>query len=243
MKNFNGKISFFIVCAILGIILSIQFKTTQNVTGGDNPTVKSKKLASELEQLEKMKEEYNTELASIESKIKQLEQEEASKNYYLKTLYEELKKYSIFLGYEDAQGPGIQIEINEPQIEAIFDDGTNIMAENYELLMQILSYLNSANAEAISINDIRYTSYSVLEKENNAIVCDGHIINMPIIIKAIGDPKALESIVTFNGGVLDTIQRTFLFKINVSKKDNLIIPRLNKKIELKYAKPIEKIEG
>ncbi len=243
MKDIKGKLAIFLVCALLGIILSIQFNTTQNVTDGANPIIKSKALLAELNKLESQKEQAKKELSGIESKIKQLEENEGEKNHYLKTLYQELEKYNMFLGYKDIKGPGIQIEIDEPEMEVIYDDGTSIVADNYDYLLQIVSSLNAANAEAISINDIRYTSYSTLDEINNAIVFDNHIINNPVIIKAIGDPKELESNVTFKGGVLDYLKKEFKLKINISKKDEIVIPSLNKKIEVRYIKPVDDLNN
>ncbi|WP_352418133.1 DUF881 domain-containing protein [Proteiniborus sp.] len=243
MKNIKGILAIFLICVLLGIILSMQFKTTQNITGGTNPATEAKALLAELNKLESEKAQVKKELSEIENKIKKLEEDEAKKNYYLQTLYDELEKYKIFLGYEDIEGPGIQIEINEPEMEAIFDDGSSIVAENYDTLMQIITALNAANAEAMSINDIRYTSYSTFEKENNSILFDDHVISAPIIIKAIGDPKELESNLTFRGGILDYMQRGLQLKINVSKKDKLVIPSLHKKTELKYIRPVDKLNN
>ena len=235
----RGKLSILLVCVLLGIILSIQFKTTQNVTGGDNPVTKSKTLLAELNKLEAQRAEARKGLAEVEGKIRQLEEKEADKDYHLKSLYNELEKYNMFLGYKEMQGPGIQVEINEPEGEAIFDDGTNVLAYNYDYLLQLISALNAANAEAISINDIRYTSYSTLEVENNTLIFDDHVISTPIIVRAIGDPKELESNLTFRNGILDAIKRNLALKTNVSRKDNIVVPSINKNIELKYVRPID----
>ncbi len=243
MKDIKGKLAIFLVCALLGIILSIQFNTTQNVTDGVNPVTKSKALLAELNKLESQKERAKKELSGIENKIKQLEENEGEKDHYLKALYQELEKYNMFLGYKDIQGPGIQIEINEPEMEAIYDDGTSIVADNYDCILQIISSLNAANAESISINDIRYTPYSTLDEVNNAIIFDNHIINTPVIIRAIGDPKELESNVTFKGGILDYMKRELKLKITVSKKDEVVISGLHKKIEVKYIKPVDNLDN
>ncbi len=243
MKNLKGMLAIFLVCALLGIILSIQFKTTQNVTGGDNPVIKSKTLLAELNKLEAQRAEAKKDLSEVEGKIQRLEEDEANKNYYLRSLYNELEKYNMFLGYKEAQGSGIIIEIAEPEEEAIFDDGTSIIAYNYDYLLQIISFLNAANAEAISINDIRYTSYSTLETENNSLIFDDHVISTPIVIKAIGEPKELEANLTFRGSILEIMKRQLRLKVNVSKKDDVVIPSLNKKIELKYVRPIDNLNN
>lgn len=243
MKKIKGMLAIFLVCVLLGIILSIQFKTTQNVTEGDNPISKSKTLLAELSKLEAQRAEAKKDLAGVEGEIKRLEEEQANKNYYLRSLYNELEKYNMFLGYKDMHGPGIVVEIDEPEKVAIFDDGTSIIAYNYDSLLQVISFLNAAGAEAISINDIRYTSFSTLEIENNSLKFDDHVLSTPIIIKAIGEPKELEANLTFRNGILDSMKRHLHLKINVSRKDNIVIPSINKKIELKYVKPVESLSG
>lgn len=243
MKKIKAVLAIFLVCVLLGIILSIQFKTTQNVTEGDNPIAKSKTLLAELNKLEAQRAEARKDLAEVEGKIKKLEGEEANKNYYLKSLYNELEKYNMFVGYKEVKGPGLVVEIDEPEKVPIFDDGTSIIAYNYDSLLQIISFLNAASAEAISINDIRYTSFSTLEIENNSLVFDDHVLSTPIVIKAIGDPKELEANLTFRNGILDSMRRQLHLKINVSRKDEIIIPSINKKIELKYVRPVENINS
>jgi len=243
LKNIKGKLAIVLVCTFLGIILSLQFKTTQNVTGGDNPFAKSNALQAEINMLEAQRAEARKELSEVEGKIKQLETEEANNNYYLRTLYNELEKYNMFLGYKEVQGPGIQVEIDEPKEEAIFDDGTNILAYNYDYLLQLISSLNAANAEAISINDIRYTSYSTLEIENNSLLFDNQVLSTPIIIRAIGEPKELEANLTFRNGIIDAIKRNLALRANVSRKDIIVIPSINRTIELKYVRPIDTINN
>lgn len=243
MKDIKSKFSMFLVCLILGVILSIQFNTTQNVTDGANPITKSKALSVEIERLSIQKEELLKTLNDIESDIKGFEDEVAEKDNYLKSLYTELEKYNILVGYKDTQGPGLQIEIGEPEVEVTFDDGTNIIAANYDALLQIISGLNAANAEAISINDIRYTSYSTIEEENNSLIFDDHIINTPVIIRAIGDPKELEANLTIRGGIIDYVKRNLFLKINIVKKEDIVIPGLHKKIEPKYIRPVESLNS
>ncbi len=243
MKKIKAVLAIFLVCVLLGIILSIQFKTTQNVTEGDNPIAKSKTLLAELNKLEAQRAEARKDLAEVEGQIKKLEGEEANKNYYLKSLYNELEKYNMFVGYKEVKGPGLVVEIDEPEKVPIFDDGTSIIAYNYDSLLQIISFLNAASAEAISINDIRYTSFSTLEIENNSLVFDDHVLSTPIVIKAIGDPKELEANLTFRNGILDSMRRQLHLKINVSRKDEIIIPSINRKIELKYVRPVESINS
>ena len=57
----------------------------------------------------------------------------------------------------------------------------------------MISVLNAADAEAISINDQRYTSHTEIVRAGNHIEINGVSTNSPIIIKAIGNADTLES--------------------------------------------------
>ncbi|MGF7059430.1 DUF881 domain-containing protein [Brassicibacter mesophilus] len=237
MKGLKEKITMFIACILLGIILSIQFNTTQNVTDGINPTVRIKTLALNLEALSMQKEQLRNELDNIESTIRIIEEDFSKNNNFFNKLYNELQMYSIFLGNTDVSGSGIIIRIDELQEDITFGDGTNTIAENYDLFLHVISSLNAANAEAISINDIRYTSYSTIYVKNNALEIDEYMINPPVIIKVIGDPKELEYILTLRDGGLDVLKNMPSIKVDINKESDIQIPRTSKEIDFKYVKP------
>ena len=74
------------------------------------------------------------------------------------------------------------------------------------MILQTISVLNAAEAEAISINDQRYTAFTEIEKAGNHIEINGVSIGAPIIIKAIGDPETLESALAIKRGIVWTLE-------------------------------------
>jgi len=91
-------------------------------------------------------------------------------------------------GYVDLQGPGVIIEIYDPPVDVQYGIEYSIV-DDIDLILQTISVLNAAQAEAISINDQRYTAYTEIVRAGDHIEVNGVSINSPIVIKAIGDLK------------------------------------------------------
>lgn len=246
MKKFTSKLAIGIVCIILGVILAIQYKTVNNTVGiGYLPTQKSKELSIELKKLQDEKEKIYKELSGLEGKIKKYENEASKENVYIDELRKELEKYMMFAGFENVKGPGLIITIDEPKNEIIYGEDNrafediSLIAQYYDYILTIISNLNIADAEAISINDYRYTGFSELLSLNNHLNFNGMAIAAPIEIKAIGNSEELESALIYKGGVIDILRNELDFKITVTRTDEIDIPKYTGVKELKYAKPIK----
>ncbi len=107
-----------------------------------------------------------------------------------------------------------------------------------DIILQIVSILNAAEAEAISINDQRYTSYTEIVIAGDHIEINGVSTNSPIVIKAIGDPKTLESALAFKGGIVWQLQN-YDYIIHINQEKKIVIPKYRKIKEFIYSKPVE----
>ncbi|WP_427338501.1 DUF881 domain-containing protein [Caloranaerobacter sp. DY30410] len=242
MRELKSKIAFALVCVILGVIIAIQFKTVNETVGsGILPTKSAQQLALELKKLKDEKEKLLEELNSLESKVKQYEKNAAEENVYIKNLMKELQKYRMFGGYEPVKGPGIIVVVNDPPIEVQFGDDTSIIVNNYDFLLEIISNLNAAGAEAISINEQRYTGFTEIVPAGNHLEINGVSYGPPFIIKAIGEPKILESALRLKGGVIWYMENVFNLDVQIKEEKEIEIPRYTRINEFKYAKPIENV--
>ncbi|WP_069650165.1 DUF881 domain-containing protein [Caloranaerobacter ferrireducens] len=240
MRELKSKIAFALVCLILGIIIAIQFKTVNETVGnGILPTKSAQQLALELKKLKDEKEKLLEELNSLEFKVKQYEKNAAEENVYIKNLMKELQKYRMFGGYEPVKGPGIIVIVNDPPIEVQFGDDTSIIVNNYDFLLEIISNLNAAGAEAISVNEQRYTGFTEIVPAGNHLEINGVSYGPPFIIKAIGEPKILESALRLKGGVIWYMENLFNLDVQIKEEKNIEIPRYTRINEFKYAKPID----
>lgn len=234
----KGKAALVLVSILLGIILAIQFKTVNKTVGeGVLPTQRAQQLATELKKAQEERDALIKALDEAEEKIKQYELGEADNDVYVENLYKDLEKYRILAGYVDLEGPGVILEIKDPPIDVQYGVEYSIV-DDIDLILQTISVLNAAQAEAISINDQRYTAYTEIVRASDHIEINGVSINSPIVIKAIGDPDTLESALSIKRGMIWTF-RYYNYDVNLIKDNNVKIPKYRKLVEFVYSQPVE----
>jgi uncharacterized protein YlxW (UPF0749 family) len=59
-------------------------------------------------------------------------------------------------------------------------------------LQELVNGLWAAGAEAVSINDLRLTARTAIRSAGEAILVDYRPLSPPYVVRAIGDPRALE---------------------------------------------------
>lgn len=238
MKKVKESIALILVSVFLGIILTIQFKTVNKTVGdGTLPVQRAQQLAMELKKAQSDREAQINRIEELETKIKQYEKGEVDKSIYAENLYNDTMKYRMLAGYSELEGPGIIMEINDPIGDLQYGVGYSIIGD-LELILQIISVLNAADAEAISINDQRYTAFTEIEKAGNHIEINGVSTNTPIVIKAIGNSQTLESALTLKGGIVQEI-RDWDYLVQINQEVNVTIPKYRRSKEFIFASPVE----
>ncbi len=240
MKNRKELLAMVIVSIFLGIILSIQFKTVNKTVGdGVLPTQRAQQLALDLKKLQAEKESQAKRVEELEEKIEKYEKGEVDKNTYAENIYKDMQKYRTLAGYLDMEGPGIVMEVSDPDMDIQYGDGLYLI-DQLDYILQTISILNAADAEAISINDQRYTSFTEIERAGDHVMINGVPTNTPIVIKAIGDIKTLESVLTIKNGIVDVLRYSD-YNVQVRKENKIEIPKSKKVKELIFAKPLEEL--
>ena len=238
MKEFKNYIALILVSIFLGLILSIHFKTINKTVGvGIIPAQRAQQLATELQKVQSDKEALQNRVRELEDRIEQYEKSEVDKNVFAENLYKDEMKYRMLAGYVDLEGEGIVLEINDPPVDLQFDEGYTIV-EEHDLILEIISILNAADAEAISINDQRYTAHTEIVRAGDHIVINGVSTSSPIVIKAIGDPSLLESALSIKHGIVWKL-RNYDYIVHLSQDKNISIPRYRRVKEFIYANPVE----
>jgi uncharacterized protein YlxW (UPF0749 family) len=235
------KIFLTVISIILGLIFALQYQVVKSESGEIITTKKASELAYELRQLENERESLLIELDELEEELKEYEESASLENDYIKNLNEELNKYKLMAGIIDVEGEGVILTIDNPSVQTQFDDYTNNIVYNYEYLLLIISNLNAAGAEAISINGQRYTNYTEIVPVGTHININGVSFVPPFEIKAVGNKQTLQSVINFKGGVVWEMEQ-LNYKIDIELKDNIKIDRYMKPIEFEYAEPINQEE-
>lgn len=238
MKRFKESFALILVSIFLGLILSIHFRTVNRTVGeGIVPAQRAQQLAAELQKVQSDKEGLQGRVSELETRIEQYEKSEVDKNVYAENLYNDAMKYRMLAGYVDLEGEGIVLEINDPPLDVQFGEGYSIIDES-DLILEIISILNAADAEAISINDLRYTAYTEIVRAGNHLVINGVSTSSPIIIKAIGNPSTLESALSIKHGKVWEL-RYLDYVVHLSQDKNITIPRYRRVKDFIYAVPVE----
>ncbi len=205
-------VSFAIVLLILGIILSLQFKTQQQIINSlayqdsrDLITIYNG-MREKADDLENTLQELNQRKNSLA-----IQAEEGVELAY--DTQAEIEQYQILNGEVTVTGPGVTITLTRD---------TSIL---YYDLLDLLNELWVTGAEAISINDYRIMTNTYINQTRPAgIYINKELLLFPYVIKAIGDPHALKNGLTFPGGILATWKIYYNIHPIITSGDKLIIP-------------------
>lgn len=227
-----------IVSVLLGVILSMTFKTVNVSIGkGVLPSQRAQQIAAELKKEKEVNQELRATTDELEKKIREYETSVAQKDTYFKTLYEDAMKYRTLACYTDVRGEGLIMEITEPK--SVTDLGENIaLTYNVDILLRLISTLNASGAEAISVNNQRFTSYTEIETAGGHLVINGVATNIPIVIKVIGNADYLYSALSIKNGIIDSL-REYNYYVNVTKEKDVVVEKNRKPRVFKYAMPTE----
>lgn len=233
----KDKVAMTTVCIILGIVLTLQFRTIDGVNTDIMSTQRAKQIAIEYKKLKTENEKINKEMNKLEKKVSQYEKNEVNKDPFLENLYKDIEKYKLLSGYKDVLGKGVVIEIDNPPEDIQLGDERNIVTEHYTFLLEIISLLNAVDTEAISINDERYTAFTEIVPAGNLLEINSTSFAAPIVIKAIGNPEDIENALRIKGGIIWFMEEGYNLKINIYKKDDIFIPKYEKVKEFKFVEP------
>lgn len=231
MKLEKAKITMYItigiVCLILGLIMSAQFKVVEQIDVTSIETMRESELRTELASWKQKYEELNDKYHDTLAKISEYKETSESYDETYQLLKKELRELNQLLGYIDVQGEGIIITIR--------DDETDVTKQiNPDDLITIVNALKFSGAEAISINDERIVNMSDIFLINKTyIAVNGRRVLSPYVIKAIGNQKYLESGLTGKGGYIDELL-SLDFDVTLNKVDNIQILKHNEIIDTKY---------
>lgn len=204
MKVSKSQIFIAIVCALLGFLLSYQFKVLSNQNSSNMNTYNKDEVISEIETLRKEKEELVSINSKLSEELKQLEEVAAKDGDVGKEIKNQLDAARMHLGVVDVKGPGIVLTITPKT--SIFNASSNDTSRDLgeDEIVHIVNLLWYSGAEAISINDIRITPQTGIKTAGNGIAIGsaGRIYpKEKIVIKAIGDKGRLNVGLSFPGSL------------------------------------------
>lgn len=214
--KFARNISITLICILLGVMLSWQYRSIMN--NNKQETTKNVKLETVKDELltqKKNNEDLRKRNVELQKQISEYENSQGNLNQLEKNLEAELARVRLIGGLSDVEGAGIVAKIEYLGDEAIPENA----------ILRFINELKAAEAQAISIEEERIVSMSEIKKAGDYIVVNGKQMLSPFTIKAIADPQKLENSMTMLGGIVEELEY-FNFKVTIEKKDNITIPKV-----------------
>ena len=238
MKIGKDQLMIGLICIVLGIFVAIQFKTVQkNVLQGLSPIQKSTQLVTELTKLKNERDLLQSEVETLDARLKEIEETESRGSVLIKNLNEDLNKYKALSGLVDVAGQGIEVLIDNPQrsIDSAYESN---LVYDYELILSMVNELNAAGAEAISINDQRVLSTTEIRAAGENINVNKIPQNLPLVIRAIGNNVTLENAITNRMGIVSEL-RDRKYIVEVKRMEKVTILKYAGAVEFRYANIVQ----
>lgn len=215
---------------VLGFLITIQFRI-QKALPSDPGRVRTEELVADLKDKEEELKAANDLADKLQAKVDELQQ--ALSQVAVPVPKEIPDSVALLSGTTEAQGPGVVVTLTETP-EAVASK-TRVADED---VWRVIMELNTAGAEAISINGQRLSSATGIRNVSNRILVNQTMITSPVEIQAIGDATVLEASLKLRGGVIELLGRWGI-KATVQKNDALKIPALRATPTYRYAKPVK----
>ncbi|AEB75848.1 DUF881 domain-containing protein [Clostridium botulinum] len=238
MKKIQSQISVGIVCVLLAFMITYQLKSVMNQNKELDEKKNAAQITLEIDQLKKQKDKLRENIDELQTQIKSYENAASNKSDMTKEIVKKLEDTRILTGSVDVEGEGIIVYIT-PQKE-FFTGNNNVVPiiKDYDII-KIINELNAADAEAVSVNDIRITSRTGIRSASNYITINNERIpsTKRITIKAIGNKINLKKPLEFPGGVLDELKQIGI-DVKYEESSNIKIQKNNESLKFQYARPI-----
>lgn len=221
----NKKIfSLVFICFLLGFMISVQVKTTQDSLKTSTQYQRIEKLSDILLRTEQERDALKMEIARLKEDS---------------NLHDKFpEKVNFLAGTTAVKGPGVVLTIEDSKKTISATDNTNLYIIHDEDVLKVINELRAAGAEAIAINDQRLISVSEIRCAGPTISINNTRISAPYEIKAIGNAKNMENAIKMRGGVAESLS-VWGIQLNVRKEDNIIIPAYKGATQFKYITNLE----
>ncbi|MER6049851.1 DUF881 domain-containing protein [Streptomyces sp. NPDC001793] len=207
---------------ILGLGLAIQVRSTSDSSALRG--ARQEDLVRILDELDNRSQRLTDEQRRLEGQKAELENSSDQAEEARKQTVEKEQQLGVLAGTVAAQGPGINLTIDDPHHSVEADK-----------LLDTIQELRAAGAEAIQVNDVRVVASTSLSDLRGGVQIDGKRVTQPYRFKVIGKPEDLEPALNIPGGVVQTLEKEQA-KVSVAREEKIIVDALRQAKRPDYAR-------
>lgn len=240
MKINEGKILLLLSGILAGIFIAV-FMVNKTI----NPTTflsykDYEEMSLNANQLRSEIKGINRDINALRTKLSKYQNSDNKNMTVIDTMKKELNDLELFYGKSKVEGPGLILSINDRHKKLYKNDyDLTFSTTHNEDLLFVVKDLKNAGAEAISINNKRIIGTTSITCEGPVIMINGQYIVPPFIIKAIGDPDALNYALTADESSRYRDLQVRNLELKITKEKNLVINGVDNFYIPKYAKSNE----
>ena len=198
MNRFKkGHISVAVVCAVLGFMISLQFRIFMEQKAS-LPYQRIEELSSRLLDVERERDKLQEKLSALEEAAEKGEANSLSDQKASEILRQRA-------GLVAMEGPGVIVLIDDSRLKSKAGDNQNLYIIHDDDLLRVVNELRAAGAEVISINGQRIIATSEIRCAGPTLSVNNVRSAPPYEIHAIGDAATLENALKMRGGVMETL--------------------------------------
>jgi len=217
----QGRYSIAFVCMVLGFMLAVQFRTTQDMKS-TLPYQRVEELSERLLQTEKERDSLQEEINAVKNVSGGETETKAAKELQMQA------------GTVPVKGPGVVVTIDDSKTASKAGENPNLYLIHDDDLLRVINELRAAGAEALSINGQRLIGTSEIRCAGPTLSVNNVRSSPPYEILAIGDAKNLENSLKMRGGVAETL-KVWGIQLNIKQAEEVKIPAYKGTYTFKYA--------
>jgi uncharacterized protein YlxW (UPF0749 family) len=225
----QGRWSIACVCLVLGFMVAVQLRTTEDM--------KENVSYQRIEEISARLLNTEQERDSLKEELSALRKQKAAE---LKGSISQ--EVSLRAGLTPVEGEGVIVRLEDSNATAKAGENPNLYVIHDDDLLKVINELRAAGAEAISINGQRLIGTSEIRCAGPTLSVNNVRSAPPFEIRAIGDSKSLEGAIKMRGGVAETL-KVWGIKLDVSVSQSVYVPAYKGAVAHTYAHAAEEKEG
>jgi uncharacterized protein YlxW (UPF0749 family) len=177
--------------ALLGFAIAVQVRSNSSSDSLSN--AREDDLIRILDDQNARADRLNRQIADLQTTLDELQRSGNSDAVAQQQAQRELESLQVLLGTVPAGGPGVTVQISDPQRKLKAED-----------LLDVVEELRGAGAESIQFGPVRVTTATSFVDASDGVHVDGQALTAPYRVLAIGEPKTLDTALNIPGGVAAT---------------------------------------